>query len=223
VDVRLAARRRRRYPGRGTLALAIVVPLFVFGLVVTSALEAGFLGALDGRLDGRPPDFVGGVRTFTVRVLGVNLVRLGVVLVALPLLVVPPVAVLAVLALSYLLYGLPFEVVARDADVSSAIAATVGRAGEGGDYAVFGLGHLVAGAVASLVLSGFVRSAGLPGVAIGAVLTAVPAVFVAAYGLLLFGEYGEGGGVSPTGPNRMAPPDAQGPEDSAADDTSDGP
>lgn len=174
-------------PG-GPLALIAFVPLFALGLVVTSALEAGFLGALAERLDGEPGDFAASVRRFTPRIVGVNLIRMGVVLAALPLLMVPPLAVVVVLGLSYLLYGLPFEVVARDAGIRAALEATVERALDGGDYAAFGAAHLLVGAVASLALTGLVRNTGILGVLLGTALVCVPAVFVAAYGLLLFRE-----------------------------------
>lgn len=173
----------------GPFSVAVFVPLFLVGLVVTSALEAGLLGAIEGRLDGDRPAFTDGVRRFTLRIVGVNLIRFGVVLAALPLLVVPPLAVLAVIALSYLVYGLPFEVVVRDAALGTALEATVARARTGGEYAAFGLAHLAAGALASLVLSGVVRNLGLVGVVLGSAVVAVPSVVVAAYGLLLFREF----------------------------------
>lgn len=173
----------------GPLSVVLFVPLFLVGLLVTSALEAGFLGALNDRIDGDPPAFADGVRRFTLRIVGVNLIRFAVVLAAAPFLLLGPLAVLVVLVLTYLVYGLPFAVVVRDADLGTALDETVERAKAGGEYATFGLTHLVAGAVGSFVLSGAVRNLGPVGVVFGTAVVAVPAVIVAAYGLLLFGDF----------------------------------
>ena len=166
------------------------VPLLVVGLLFTSALEAGFLGSLARRLDGAPVSFRAGVRRFTLRLVGVNLLRSVIVFAALPLLFLPPLALVVVVVLSYLVYGLPFEVVVRDAGVVDALESTVAHALDGGDYAAFGLVHLVIGAAASLALASFVRNTGVLGILVGALLVAVPAVFVATYGLLVFRELG---------------------------------
>lgn len=174
----------------GPLSLVAFVPLFLVGLVLTSALEAGFLGSLLRRLDGRRIDFVESVRRFVVRMLGVNVVRAAVVFAVAPLMVVPPLAILVVVVLMYLLYGLPFEVVVRDAAFTDAVETTVSHALDGGLYARFGLAHLVGGALGSLVLTTLVRNGGLPGILLGTALVAVPAVFVAVYGLLVFRELG---------------------------------
>ena len=170
----------------GPLSVALFVPLFLVGLLVTSTLEAGLLGTLSARLDGDPDDFGGSARRYALRMVGVNLLRFCVVLLALPFaLVFPPLALLVVVVGSYLLYGLPFVVVTREAGLEEALGATTGYASEGGRYAAFGFGHLVAGAACSLALSPLVRM-GLGGVLLGTALVAVPAVFVAAYGLLVF-------------------------------------
>jgi hypothetical protein len=170
----------------GPLSVAVFVPLFLFGLLVTSALEAGFLGSLDGRIDGESVTFPEAVRRYTLRIVGVNLLRAAIVLLVLPLVVLPPLAIVVVLALSYLVYGLPFEIVVRDAAFRPALEATVSHALAGGPYATFGVAHLVAGAVASVALTALVRNGGPPGLVVGTALIAVPAVFVAAYGLLVF-------------------------------------
>jgi len=174
-------------------ALLAVVPLFLAGLLVTSALEAGFLGALDGRFGDGERGFGAGVAQFGLRMVGVNLVRAAVVLVALPFVIVPPLilfALLAVIVLGYLTYGLPFVVVTQDVGLLTALERTIGHATDGGGYATFGLGHLVAGAVASIALSILARNGGLPGIVVGAALVAVPAVFVATYGLFVFRDLG---------------------------------
>lgn len=171
-------------PG-GPLSFVAWLPLFVLSLLVVSALEAGFLGALSNRIDRREAAFVPAVRRYTVRMVGVNAVRFAVVVAALPFLVLGPLALLVVVALSYLVYGLPFEVVARDCSLGTALSRTVDRATGGGRYAGFALAHLLGGMPASLVLSSLVR-VGVLGIAVGAAAVAVPAVFVSAYGLLLF-------------------------------------
>lgn len=170
----------------GPLSLVAFVPVFVFGLLVTSALEAGFLGALARRIDDRPSAVLEDVTQFTLRLVGVNVVRIAIVFAVFPLLVVPPLAFGVVLVLSYLVYGLPFEIVARDRAFLAALEATVSHALDAGSYAAFGLAHLVAGALASAFLTTFVRGGGLPAVLVGTALVAVPAVFVAVYGLLVF-------------------------------------
>jgi len=183
-------------PGAGPGSLALFVPLFLVGLLVTAALEAGLLGALDGRIDGTDRGFVGGVEQFTLRIVGVNLVRAAVVLVALPFVVLGPLVVvgfLLVVVLSYLTYGLPFVVVTQDVGLGDALGRTVDLATDGGEYARFGFAHLLVGALASLVLSVLVRNGGIPGILLGAAVVAVPAVFVATYGLFVFRDLGDGG------------------------------
>lgn len=52
---------------------------------------------------------------------GVNLLRAAIVFAVFLLVVVPPLAIVVVLGLMYLVYGLPFEIVVHDADFSSAL------------------------------------------------------------------------------------------------------
>ncbi|MFB6087362.1 MAG: hypothetical protein ABEJ85_02480 [Haloarculaceae archaeon] len=204
--------------GGGPLSLPAFLVSFALGLLVTAALEAGFLGALSNRIDGRPAAFPAGVRRFTLRMVGVQLLRSALVFAVLPLFVVPPLALLAILVLSYLVYGLPFVIVVHDADFVPALRRTIGHATDGGLYASYGFGHLLAGAVASVVLSTLTLTAGLPGILLGVVIVAVPAVFVACAGLLVFRELGDGSpgpdevgaGDSPdSGPDEGAGPAAQ--------------
>jgi len=171
----------------GPLAVTTFLPLFLVGLVLTAALEAGFLGSIEARLTNGEPSFVANVGRYTGRMIGVNLVRAAIVFVAFPLLLVAPIlAVVAIVVLSYLVYGLPYEVVVGDRSVTAALSATVSHARAGGDYATFGVAHLLGGAAASLVLTGVVRTAGWPGILFGTAVVAVPAVFVAVYGVLTF-------------------------------------
>ena len=85
-----------------------------------------------------------------------------------------------------------FEVVVRDASVTAALETTVERARAGGLYARFGIAHLVAGALGSVVLTGIVRNATPAGIVVGALLVAFPSVFVATYGLLVFRDLERG-------------------------------
>jgi len=204
-------------------ALLAVLPLFLVGLLVTSALEAGFLGALDGRIGDGDRGFGASVAQFTLRMVGVNLVRTAVVLAALPFVVVPPLilfALVVVVVLGYLTYGLPFVVVTQDAGVLTALERTVDYATDGGSYATFGFGHLVAGAAASIALSVLARNGGIPGILLGAAVVAVPAVFVATYGLFVFRDFG-GVGEPADGPPspRRRPGDSN---QATGRDTSDG-
>jgi hypothetical protein len=194
----------------GPLSVALFVPLSLVGLLVTSSLEAGFLGALNARIDGDRRAFGDGVRRFTRRIVGVNLIRFAVVLAAAPFLLLGPLAVLVVVALSYLVYGLPFAVVVGDADLGTALGETVERATAGGEYAAFGLTHLAIGAVGSFVLSGAVRNLGPVGILFGTAVVAVPAVIVAVYGLLLFRDFQRSSGTDRDGggPGRAAGRDA---------------
>ncbi|MFB6266542.1 MAG: hypothetical protein ABEI31_02685 [Halodesulfurarchaeum sp.] len=177
----------------GPLELVVFFPLFVVGLVVTSALEAGFLGSLARRLDGQTVDFEGSVRRFTLRMIGVNLLRAAVVFLVLPLMFFPPLALLVIIVLTYLIYGLPFEVVVGDYGVFEALEASVAAALAGGPYAGFGAAHLLAGAAGSVLMTWLVRNGGIFGILVGTALVAVPATFVATYGLLVFRDLESGG------------------------------
>lgn len=177
-------------PLDGPRSLVVAVPLLLLGLLFTSVLEAALLDSLVRRLDDRPIDVAESARRFAPRMVGVNLVRLSVVLVAVPFLVVPPLALGVVVVLSYLVYGLPFELVVRDVALGTALGSTVDRALDGGDYAKFGMAHLLLGGISSLFLTGLVRNAGVVGIVLGTAVVAVPAVVVAAVGLLVFGARG---------------------------------
>lgn len=175
----------------GPLPIVTFVPLFILGVVVTSALEAGFLGALWKRVNDERGLFVDGVRQFTPRIVGVNLIRFAIILVALPLITIPPLAIVLVIVLSYFVYGLPFEIVVTDVGLGTALASTIEYGAEGGAYAMFGMFHLLIGGSASFVLTGITRNGGMPGIILGTLFVAGPAVFAAAYGLLLFKDLNE--------------------------------
>ncbi|MFB6178582.1 MAG: hypothetical protein ABEI77_02525 [Halorientalis sp.] len=177
----------------GPLSRIAFVPMFLLGLLITSALEAGLLGSLLARIEGRRSDFGASVEQFTLRMIGVNLVRAAIVLVVAPLIVVPPLALVVILALTYLVYGLPFVLVVRDCDLVTGIEHTVSLALDGGEYAAFGGAHLLVGAAASVILTALARNTGVLGILLGTAIVAVPAVFVASYGLLVFRDHVEVG------------------------------
>ncbi|MFB6152785.1 MAG: hypothetical protein ABEJ27_00890, partial [Halodesulfurarchaeum sp.] len=77
------------------------IPLFLIGLVVTAALEAGFLGSIVARLNDEGTSFLANARRYLVQMIGVNLVRAAIVFAAFPLLVVSPVlAIVAIVVVS---------------------------------------------------------------------------------------------------------------------------
>lgn len=178
--------------GRGTVgpatsaATVVWVPLFVLGFLLVSALQGGFLGVLANRAEGRRGSFVRNAGDFLPRMVGANLITMLVVFVALPLLFFPPLAIVVALVLSYLVYGLPFVVVVEDMAVLDALGETIRLATTGGRYLEYAVGYLVVGTVASFVLTAIVYNLGLLGVLLGAVVVAVPALFLAAVGVLVF-------------------------------------
>lgn len=182
----------------GPLSIATFVPLFILGLVLTSALEAGFLGSLFGLIGDRDVDFLASAERFTLRMIGVNLIRAAVVFLVAPLLFFPPLAFAVIIGAMYLIYGLPFEIVVRDVGVVEALESTASTALDGGAYAGFGIAHLVGGAAGSILLTAIVRNAGMVGIIAGIALVSVPALYVAIYGLLVFRDLA-GTGPGPTG------------------------
>lgn len=162
------------------------LPLFLVGLVFTAALEAGFLGVLVARSADRYARFLDSSATYFARMLGINLLTLLVFVVGLPLLVFPPLAFAFVLVAGYLLYGLPFVVVIEDATVLEAVGVSIGYALDGGEYLAYAVGYLAVGTVGSVVLTAMVYNFGLVGILVGAVIVAVPALFVTAFGVVVF-------------------------------------
>lgn len=167
------------------------VPLLIVGILITAALEAGFLGTIASRITGNGDSFVENVYQYTIRIVGVNLLRVAVTLLATPIVLVSPVIGFPVLiVLTYLLYGHAFAIVAHDVSFAEGLETTVDYATDGGDYAAFGIAHLVFGGVASLFLTEIVLNTGVAGVAVGTLLVAVPAFAVATYGVVLFRDLG---------------------------------
>lgn len=169
------------------------VGLVLVWLLTTAVLEAGFVGALWSRLDGGPLAFGAGVRRFTVRMIGAEVVRFGAIVAAIPLFLTFSaggilLGFVVAAVLSYLVYGLPFVIVARDLRVVPALRESARLATDGGRYARFAVAHVLYGAGGSLIVTTAVRNGGLPGILLGAALVAVPAVFVSAYGLVVFDD-----------------------------------
>ncbi|MFB6081427.1 MAG: hypothetical protein ABEJ67_01265 [Halanaeroarchaeum sp.] len=169
-----------------TMSLVMAVPLLVVGFLLTSALEAGFLGSLARRAAGRRPSFSDAVTDYVVPILVKNVLSMLSLLLALPFFVFPPLAVLVSLVVSYFIYGMPFVIVVEDVGAIDALRASVGYGKRGGAYLTYGVGFLVVGAVASVFFTSMVYGLGLLGVLIGAVVVAVPSVFLAALGVVVF-------------------------------------
>lgn len=168
----------------------LFVPVF---LVLEAALVAGFLGGVGDAVRGDPADFAGAAVDHWLSILGVRVVQfvlfvgIGVALVAagpFGLLVGFPL----ILLLGYMLWAAPYLVVLRDLDAVSALAASWSLAGEGGRYLSFSLAYLLAGAVASAVLSPLVSSAGILGVVVGAAVVAYPALVASAAATIVVDE-----------------------------------
>lgn len=171
-------------PDFGNAAVVIV------GLAVTAALEAGFLGSLVARTNGRRIDrdrFLLNVGRFGVRMIAVRLVTFtAVALIVLLGGVFLPLAVVGAIAVSYGCYGWPYVVVVRDESALDALGITLALARNGGAYLAFAVAHVVGAAIVSLPVSLLVRNGGLIGILLAAGVTALPALFAAAYGVLLF-------------------------------------
>lgn len=172
--------------GPGGLALATWLPLAAVGLLVSAVLEAAFVGGVSNRVDGEDAALAANARRYGPRMVGVNLVRFAVVLVALPFALLGPLVLLPIIVLGYLTYGLPFVLVVEDVGVGAALSRSVSDAVASGAYARFGVAYLLGMLVPSFVLTVVVYGSGLIGVVLGAALVAVPAVFVVAYGVLVF-------------------------------------
>lgn len=170
--------------GPATAGAALVwAPLFVVGFLLTSALEAGFLGTLDPAGD---RSFADAVVEYLLPIVGANLLSLLAFVLALPFIVFPPLAVVVIVVVGYALYGMPFVIVVRNEGVLDAVRASVGYALSGGEYLSYGVGYLVVGTVGSFVLTWLVYNTGIVGIVVGAALVAVPALFLTAFGVSVF-------------------------------------
>lgn len=156
----------------------VLAPVF---FVVQAALTAGYLGSIDDAIDGSRPDFGRHIASRTLPVLGVQFVVFALTLAGFSLalvggMVLAPVSVLLGLAVGYLLWAAPILVVVKERSVGGALIASATHALNGGRYAAFSVGYLVAGLVASFALSTLVR---------GRLSVILVAIVVLAYPLLV--------------------------------------
>jgi len=156
-------------------SLSLLVPLIGAYVVVSGALSAGYFGSIaDGITTGRF-DFVAAVRRFGARMILLEaLVVVAVAALFLPLLVVPPlfvVAILAALVVSYLYFPTVYVRALEDRDIAS--AARRGRELVGRQQPLgFFLAVAVVTAVCSVPVS-LLAHAG-PGGAVAAAVVAAP-------------------------------------------------
>ncbi|QZY00288.1 hypothetical protein [Halobaculum rubrum] len=162
---------------RSPAALALAVG----GLLVSSALSAGYFGSLANALAGEPYRFGGHVRRYLPAFL-VFTVAPVIALSPLVLLVgassglgivVMLFALVAIAVATYLLYATPYLLVLRETDLLSATRASYALAVDGGAYLSYAVGFVAAVVVVSPVISAFVVSVPLVGLAVGLPLGAV--------------------------------------------------
>lgn len=156
----------------------LLAPVFV---VLQAGLTAGYLGSIDAALEAEAPDFAEHVAAYTLPVLGVQLVVFALSIASFSFALVggmalAPVSVLLGLVVGYLLWAAPILVVVRGHGVGDALVASARHALNGGRYAAFTGGYLLAGIVISLLLSTVVR---------GRLFLLVLAAIVLAYPLLV--------------------------------------
>ncbi|AHG05230.1 hypothetical protein HALDL1_07650 [Halobacterium sp. DL1] len=157
----------------------LFVPVFI---AVEAAVVAGYLGGIRDAHRDRDPDFVAAVRDHWLSILGIRVVQfllfggLALSLLAGGAGVLLVLGVPLLLVVGYLLWAAPYLVVLRDTDALTALAESASLAVEGGDYPAFSAGYAVAVAVASVVVSPLVTSAGIVGVLVGAALVAYPSL-----------------------------------------------
>lgn len=143
----------------GWIALTLAAYAVLSGIVM-----AAYVGGLDRRLRGEPTAVGSCIATYAPRFVLYNLVLFGAFLLAFPVFALAPallvLAIPVIVALSYVFYPVPFLFVAADAPFLEAFHRSLGLTMAGGAVLSFGLWHLGAAAVASLVLSLLVSSGG---------------------------------------------------------------
>lgn len=160
-----------------------LLPVFV---LVRAALVAGYLRGLVDAAREAKPSFLDAVAAYGVSMLGVQVAQfLVAMVVALPLIAggslgLALVAMPVVLFVSYLLWGAPYLVVARDADAVTALAWSASLATDGGRYLSFAVGYALVAAVASVFVSLAVTGAGLVGVVVASAVLAYPSLVASA-------------------------------------------
>lgn len=158
-----------------------VLALALGGLLASSVLSAGYFGSLANALAGESYRFVEHVRRYLPAFL-VFTVAPVIALSPLVLLVGAPsglgivvmlFALVAIAVATYLLYATPYLLVLRETDLLSAARASYALAVDGGAYLSYAVGFVAAVVVVSPVLSAFVVSVPLVGLAVGLPLGAV--------------------------------------------------
>ncbi|ELY65221.1 hypothetical protein [Natrinema versiforme] len=143
----------------GWIGLAVLVYVTLSGILL-----AAYVGGIDRRLRGEPIAVGACIVTYGPRYILYNLVVAGAFVLVFPLFVlVPPLILLAIpviVALSYVFYPVPFLFVAADASLLEAFRRSLELTTAGGQVLSFGLWHLLAAVVASLVLSLLVSGGG---------------------------------------------------------------
>lgn len=160
----------------GSVQLAwLGILLLAYG-AIAAAVAAGYLGGIDRRLRDEPAVLLACVVDYAPRLFAYYLVVFAAFLALLPIaLIAPPLLVLGiplVLVLGYVFYAAPFLLVVADAGVLEAFRRSYAFAVAGGAYFRFAVGHVVAAAIVSLVLSALLNG-GIGGFAV-ALLVASP-------------------------------------------------
>ncbi|RKD93800.1 hypothetical protein [Halopiger aswanensis] len=132
------------------------IALLAYG-AIGAAVAAAYLGGIDRRLRDEPAVLLACVVDYAPRLFAYYLVVFAAFLALLPIaLIAPALVILAiplVLVLGYLFYAAPFLLVVADAGVLEAFRRSYAFAMAGGAYFRFAVGHVVAAAIVSLVLS----------------------------------------------------------------------
>lgn len=152
-----------------------VLVLAIGGLLVSSALSAGYFGSLADALADDPYRFAAHVRGYLPAFLvfsaaPVVLLSPLVLLAGTPSglgVVVVGLALVGVAVATYLLYATPYLLVLRDTDLLSAVRASYALAVDGGPYLSYAVGFALAAGVVSTVISAFVVSVPVVGLVVG--------------------------------------------------------
>ncbi|WP_254522015.1 hypothetical protein [Natrinema caseinilyticum] len=181
----------------GLIGLALVAYAVLLGI-----LMAGYVGGIDRRLRNEPIAVGSCLVTYAPRFVLYNLVGFGAFLLVLPAFVLaPPLVLLAIpviVVLSYVFYPVPFLFVVDDAPFVEAFRRSARLTTAAGPVFRFGVGHLVAALVASVVLS-LVMSAGGPGFLLALLLSSPLSLVLTAASVSFFQETVGGQGPNPPG------------------------
>jgi len=143
--------------------------------VFSALLGAGYLGSIRRELAGLDRAFLADARTYFGPFLGFELIRLvlvlagvGAALVAVPLAVLP---VVALFVFGYLFYATPYLVVVEGLDLPVALRRSYGYATDGGEYATFFVQYLLAAGAVSVAATPLFTTS-VAGAAVGTVVLA---------------------------------------------------